>query len=227
MILDIARQWSSSSILIRLLCSLMAGFLIGIDRRIKMQSAGIKTHTLVCVGSALVMITGQYMHENFEGLSDISRMGAQVISGVGFLGVGTIIVTGKNQVRGLTTAAGLWACACIGLAFGIGFLEGAILALGLILVILRIFTKVDVWLVKSMKTFDLYIEFSTNRSIGRFIREVHEMGVRVGDIQISKSRLPEEGPNAVIDIELPREFSRSAFINDIRLLEYIEYLEEI
>lgn len=227
MVLDFARQWSGGSILLRLLCSLLAGFLIGIDRRIKMQSAGIKTHALVCVGSALVMVTGQYMYENFEGLSDISRMGAQVISGIGFLGVGTIIVTGKNQVRGLTTAAGIWACACVGLAFGIGFLEGAALALVLILVVLRIFTKVDGWLVKNMKTFDLYIEFSTSRSIGRFIREIHEMGVRIGDIQISKSRLPDEGPNAVIDFELPKRFSRHEFINDIRMLEYIEYMEEL
>lgn len=225
--LDFAGQWSSGSILVRLLFSLLAGFLIGIDRRIKMQKAGIKTHALVCVGSALAMVTGQYMYENFGDLSDMSRMGAQVISGIGFLGVGTIIVTGKNQVRGLTTAAGIWACACIGLAAGIGFLEGAGLALLLILIILRIFTKIDRWLVKNMKSFDLYIEFNSNRSIGRFIREIHERGIKVGDIQINKSRVPKEGPNAVIDVELPKHLNRNDFMNGIRMLEYIDYIEEL
>lgn len=221
--LDFAGQWSSGSILIRLLFSLLAGFLIGIDRRIKMQKAGIKTHALVCVGSALSMVTGQYMYEQFGDLSDISRMGAQVISGIGFLGVGTIIVTGKNQVRGLTTAAGIWACASIGLAAGIGFLEGAGLALFLILIVLNIFTKIDGWLVKKMRAFDLYIEFNSNRSIGRFIHEIQERGM--GGIQINKSRLPKDGPNAVIDVELPKQLNRNDFVNDIRMLEYIEHIE--
>lgn len=111
------------------LFSLVAGTLIGLDRSMKRRGAGIKTHVLVCLGSALVMMTGQFIQLNYEGTMDVARMGAQVISGVGFLGVGTIIVTGHNQVKGLTTAAGLWACACIGLAIGIGFVDGALLAL--------------------------------------------------------------------------------------------------
>lgn len=123
------KGWSILSVGLRLAFSLVAGTLIGLDRSMKRRGAGIKTHVLVCLGSALVMMTGQFIQLNYEGTIDVARMGAQVISGVGFLGVGTIIVTGHNQVKGLTTAAGLWACACIGLAIGIGFVDGALLAL--------------------------------------------------------------------------------------------------
>lgn len=123
------KGWSILSVGLRLAFSLVAGTLIGLDRSMKRRGAGIKTHVLVCLGSALVMMTGQFIQLNYEGTIDVARMGAQVISGVGFLGVGTIIVTGHDQVKGLTTAAGLWACACIGLAIGIGFVDGALLAL--------------------------------------------------------------------------------------------------
>ena len=115
-LLDAASSWSLLAITIRLLFALVVGLIIGIDRERKRRVAGIKTHILVCLGSALVMITSQYMMVEFGDMADISRMGAQVISGVGFLGVGTIIVTGRNQVKGLTTAASIWVCACVGLA---------------------------------------------------------------------------------------------------------------
>ncbi len=107
-LLDAASSWNLLAITIRLLFALFVGLIIGIDRERKRRVAGIKTHILVCLGSALVMITSQYMMLTFgEVAADVSRMGAQVISGVGFLGVGTIIVTGRNQVKGLTTAASI------------------------------------------------------------------------------------------------------------------------
>ena len=131
--ISVLRELNMVSVTIRLLLALAAGTLIGIDRGMKRRGAGIKTHVLVCLGATLVMMTGQYTFNYFGQGHDVSRLGAQVISGVGFLGVGTIIVTGRNQVRGLTTAAGLWACACIGLALGIGFYEGAFVMLLLVL----------------------------------------------------------------------------------------------
>lgn len=116
-------QWTPSNIFIRIFAALILGCIIGLERGVKRRGAGTKTHTIVCLGSALVMLTAQYMEVAFPGTSDMARMAAQVISGVGFLGVGTIIVSG-HQVKGLTTAASLWTCACIGVAVGIGFLEG-------------------------------------------------------------------------------------------------------
>ena len=108
---------------IKLLLALFCGGLLGIEREQKKRPAGFRTYMLVCVGATLVMITNEFLGTRYAGI-DPTRMGAQVISGIGFLGVGTIIVTGDNRVKGLTTAAGLWATACVGLlnciaAFGL------------------------------------------------------------------------------------------------------------
>ena len=143
-IVETAATWTAVGIWIRLLFSLAVGMFIGIDRGLKRRGAGIKTHVLVCLGSALVMLTSEYMFRTFPSANaDMARMGAQVISGIGFLGVGTIMVTGRNQVRGLTTAACLWVCACEGLAVGIGFVDGAFYGLILIAVTLKLLTRVD------------------------------------------------------------------------------------
>lgn len=114
-------------IIIRLVLAVVLSGLIGLEREDKNRPAGFRTHVLVCVGAALVMITSEYVFSQYKGVTtmDPARLGAQVISGIGFLGAGTIIRQGAN-VKGLTTAASLWAVACVGLAVGIGFYQGAI-----------------------------------------------------------------------------------------------------
>lgn len=115
---------SLPTILIRALLAVICGGALGYDRNIHGASAGLRTHILVCVGAMLAMSTGQFAAMYYS--ADATRIGAQVVSGIGFLGAGTIMVTKKNHVHGLTTAAGLWAAACIGLALGIGFYEGGL-----------------------------------------------------------------------------------------------------
>ncbi|MDO5408159.1 MAG: MgtC/SapB family protein [Eubacteriales bacterium] len=226
-LIDLAAGWGTAAILIRMFFSLLVGMLIGIDRGLKRRGAGIKTHVMVCLGSALVMMTSQYITLTFDAKTDLARMGAQVISGVGFLGVGTIMVTGKNQVRGLTTAAGLWACACIGLAIGIGFIEGAIITLCMILLTLQVLSKIDIQLQRYARVFDLYIEFDTNKSISAFLQEMHEWGVKVGTLEMSKSKLKGEGPNAIVNIEMKKRMERPQLLNNIRDLECVRYVEEL
>ena len=101
-------EWNIVTITVRLILAVVCGGAIGLTRSVKRRGAGFKTHALVCLGSALVMMTGQYIYVDFGAISDIARLAAQVISGVGFLGVGTIMVTRDNHVKGLTTAAGLF-----------------------------------------------------------------------------------------------------------------------
>ncbi len=108
--------WNIQNILLRMLVSFFLGALIGIDRGVKRRGGGARTDAAVCLGAAMVMITAQYMNLFCDGGTDISRMAAQVVSGVGFLGAGSIIVS-HHQVKGLTSAAGIWICACIGLEF--------------------------------------------------------------------------------------------------------------
>ena len=111
------------TLMIRALLALLCAGLIGYDRDAHGSAAGLRTHILVCVGAMLAMCTGEFTSMYYGG--DASRIGAQVVSGIGFLGAGTIIVH-RGHISGLTTAAGLWAAACIGLAIGIGFYEGAL-----------------------------------------------------------------------------------------------------
>ena len=220
------KEWSLLSITLRLVFSVVIGFLIGIDRAMKRRGAGVKTHVLVCLGACLVMATGQFISLNYSGNMDVSRLGAQVISGVGFLGVGTIIVTGRNQVRGLTTAAGLWACACIGLAMGIGFVEGGFIALLLAMFTFKVLTRVDSLVHRYAKIFDLYIEFASNQSVSEFVNEMHNRKIKISNFELGKSKIEGEGPNALICVELKERGQRDKLMHEIRSMECVRYVEE-
>ena len=113
------------TMIIRTVLAIICAGAIGFDRNRTGASAGLRTHILVCIGAMLAMSVGQFAFIRY-GAGDPTRIGAQVVSGIGFLGAGSIIVTRGNRISGLTTAAGLWAAACIGLAIGISFYEGAI-----------------------------------------------------------------------------------------------------
>lgn len=129
------------SICLRVALSMICGGVIGIERSRAHQVAGMRTYMLVCLGAAVVMLTGQYM-QNYFGTGDPARLGAQVISGIGFLGAGGII-SSREKIRGLTTAAGLWASACIGLSIGIGFYAAAIVFTIAVFLTLSKFRKIE------------------------------------------------------------------------------------
>lgn len=121
---------SNWEIIIRLILSAVIGGSIGIEREISKRPAGLRTHILVSVGSTLIMLVSKY---GFDNLADPARIASQVVSGIGFLGAGTILRTGDN-IKGLTTAASLWVCAGIGLAVGSGYYLGAIITTSIVLI---------------------------------------------------------------------------------------------
>ena len=121
------RPVTFAAVVCRILAALLIGGILGMERGMKNRPAGLRTYMLVCVGSCLIMMTNQYIYQ-LTGVGDPVRLGAQVVSGIGFLGAGTIVVTRRSHIRGLTTAAGLWAAAGVGLALGIGFYEAALVA---------------------------------------------------------------------------------------------------
>jgi putative Mg2+ transporter-C (MgtC) family protein len=122
--------------IIRIFLAAICGCLIGVERKIRLKEAGMRTHLVVAFGAALFMIVSKYGFEDMINLAvetnnelvkfDPTRIASTIVTGIGFLGAGTIIVNSR-RITGLTTAAGLWASACIGLAIGIGFYEGAII----------------------------------------------------------------------------------------------------
>lgn len=177
-------EFNEVSCVFRLVLSLLIGFLIGLGRTRKGSPIGIKTHALVCIGSALVMLTSEYCVRKF-GTGDVARMPAQVISGIGFLGAGTILVTGKNQIKGLTSAAGIWFCACVGLAIGVGFYPAACLAAFLEVFVLKIFSK-GKFQQSEKNIYEIYLEYDESFLLGQMITNIKRSGGEILAVDNSK-----------------------------------------
>ena len=171
-------EWTVENLIIRVVVSMFLGGIIGLDRGMKHRGAGTKTMTVVCLGATLVMLTEQYMN----------RLAAQVISGVGFLGVGTIIIS-NHRVRGLTTAATLWASATIGLAVGIGFVEGGVLITLVMLLSLHILPFVERFATRNSRYCNVIIDLEESRYLHVIIQDLKAAGVAVDSMEISTSKI--------------------------------------
>lgn len=182
-LLDYLHEVNLVSTIVRLLLAAVFGGVVGMERGRRRRAAGLRTHMLVSIGAALVMITNQYITMGIPG-ADPTRLGAQVISGIGFLGVGTIIVDRQQQVRGLTTAAGLWACACIGLALGVGFYSGALVAFLFILGTIMTLNRLERYILNKTKMLDVYAEFETHADINQVIDVITGRGIQVIQVEI-------------------------------------------
>lgn len=215
------------SIVLRLLLAVICGGIIGFERGKMRRAAGFRTHILVCLGSAIAMLTNQYIVEVFHS-GDMSRIGAQVISGIGFLGAGTIIVTNNQRVRGLTTAAGLWASACMGLAIGIGFYRGALIGCFFIFLVITIFHRLDDWFVRHSNIRDLYIELENITSLRKVFDYLKEHEYRIYSYEFTKSKsLEGKASGIVISIRIPYKFDQTAFYEEISNIDGITYVDEL
>lgn len=172
----------------RLLLAAIFGGIIGFEREHPNRPAGFRTHILVCVASSLTMLTAQFMLQRYAGVTnfDPTRLGAQVISGIGFLGAGTIIKD-DFKVRGLTTAASLWSIACIGLATGGGYYLGAGVATIIIFFTLLLLKKIEKRLPPKTSTRALYITMDNeNDMIERILGLLGRQGVSIDTIYFSR-----------------------------------------
>ena len=136
------REMTNLSIILRMVMATLVGAVIGLERSAKNRPAGFRTHILVCLGAAVAMMTGLYVFLELKLPTDVSRLGAQVISGLGFIGAGTIVVTKKMSIKGLTTAAGLWTTGIIGLAIGSGYFELGLIGMILVLLAETVFNSI-------------------------------------------------------------------------------------
>ena len=216
------------SITVRLLMATIFSGVIGMERVSKRRPAGFRTHILVCVGAVLVMMTNQYMVEKLGYSTDASRLGAQVISGIGFLGAGTIIVVGRNQVMGLTTAAGLWACACMGLALGIGFYEGAIMGFIFLVAAMTVLHRFEEYVEVHSLVVAMYVELESMGALSAFMANIKKRQVKIFNLEIEK--LKAEGYQAVcvtMTVRLPEERDHAKFLFELNELEGVRYVEEL
>lgn len=226
-IMNYLKEPNTVSTLFRLTLAALCGGVIGIERVRRRRPAGFRTHTLVCIGAALTMIISQYVWANGQQ-TDLSRLGAQVINGIGFLGAGTIIVTGRQQIKGLTTAAGLWASACMGLAIGAGFYFGAIVGCILIILTITVLSMLEGRIMSTARNMNIYIEFLNTEDIGLIIDTVKKLDVRVFDVEITRIRssdgLP---PSAILSLRLPKKLRHADLVAAIASVSGVQTVEEL
>ena len=222
---------SWESIVLRLTLALLLGGSIGLERGRKNRPAGFRTYMLVCMGAALTMLLGQYLSilAGKQGLqTDMTRIGAQVINGIGFLGAGTILVTQKQQVKGLTTAAGLWASACMGLALGAGFYVCVLLAYGLILMVVLLLPKVEALLVEKSRNMDIYVEVTDPEGLHQVIQCLRQQKIQIYDVDIAGDiRQGKRHPNAVFSIRLGKGQAHTQVVKLLAQLEGIYSIKEL
>ncbi len=179
------------SVALRMTLAVICGGIIGIEREYKRRPAGFRTHILICLGAAMTTLTSQYLYLVLGQYTDMARLGAQVVAGIGFIGAGTIIVTRRQRVKGLTTAAGLWAAAIIGLTLGGGFYEGGLFATALILVAELFFSRVEYRMLQNAPEVNLYVEYSDNRTMDVLLQEFREHGLKILNMGIIHSSASE------------------------------------
>ena len=238
-LLEYLRELNMASVMLRLTLAMLFGGMIGMERARKGRAAGFRTYMLVCLGAALTMLLSQYeyymlTHDWLDlaaevGIrTDVSRFGAQVINGIGFLGAGTIIVTGRQEVKGLTTAAGLWASACMGLAIGAGFYECVLLAFLLISLVIRVLPHVENYIVENARNMNIYVEFNSLDDVGDILNRIKSQDVQIYDVEIDHGREEKSRhPSAVFSIRLNRKQLHAQVLAAISELESVRTIDEI
>lgn len=224
--MDTIRELTVSSAIIRITISVILGGVIGIERGLKNHPAGLRTYILVCMGACIVMITNQYVYQTFEKVDPV-RMGAQVISGIGFLGAGTIIVTSKNKIRGLTTAAGLWTTACVGLSLGIGLYEVAIVGCVIIFIVLTALNEFDEIFRRNKRILELYIELDEKLSISEFIRELHYKDIKASNIQIQNNNFNEKETAFIVTLKSQKKSTYDEIFTSVIKIDGVLHIEEL
>jgi putative Mg2+ transporter-C (MgtC) family protein len=189
-ILEYLRELNLVSACIRLLIAMIVGGIIGLERGKQGRAAGMRTHTLVCLGATLCSMIGVYGQSLYGG--DPLRIAAQVVSGIGFLGVGTILIKGRFQITGLTTAAGLWCSAAIGLALGTGYYEGALITFVLAVLTVTVIHRLEYTINRKYTRFGIYVEIRSDADVRRTI-DFMENNLRVSDIQVTAPRSATQG----------------------------------
>ena len=226
-IMTTAREFTYLEAGLRILMAIVLGGMIGMERGLKNRPAGLRTYMLVCLGACIVMLTNQYVYEAF-GVGDPVRMGAQVVSGIGFLGAGTIIVTARNQIKGLTTAAGLWASACVGLALGIGLYAVSIMGSVAIFVILTLLHELDFRMRRSTKQVEVYVELKHNVAVGQFLDFVRDRQYEPSNLQILLENTSDNGILAFcVTLKGQKNCNHDDIVTTVKTMPGIGYVEEL
>ena len=232
------RQLNFASMALRIALAVIVGGLLGLERERKSSPAGFRTYMLVAIGSTMTIMLSQYLDimlstkwlaqaQAVGATHDVSRFGAQVINGVGFLGAGTIILTGRKRVKGLTTAAGLWASACLGLAIGAGFYECVGICVALILICMYAFPALETRMILRSRYMNILAELEGFDHFGIVLATLRELGVTVCDVDLTKH--PEDSRASLgvhLSVYLQKEINHTMLLARLSTLGGIVSIEE-
>ncbi len=232
------RQLNFASMALRIALAVIVGGLLGLERERKSSPAGFRTYMLVAIGSTMTIMLSQYLDimlstkwlaqaQAVGATHDVSRFGAQVINGVGFLGAGTIILTGRKRVKGLTTAAGLWASACLGLAIGAGFYECVGICVALILICMYAFPALESRMILRSRYMNILAELEGFDHFGIVLATLRELGITVCDVDLTKH--PEDSRASLgvhLSVYLPKEINHTMLLARLSTLGGIVSIEE-
>lgn len=219
-------DWTWQNLIARMVTALVLGIVIGIDRGAKRRGGGARTTITVCLGAAMVMLIEQYLEELYPDRLDISRIAAQVISGVGFLGAGSILVSG-HQIKGLTSAASIWTCACIGLAVGIGFIDGAVLLTAMWLVGVHLAPYIEERVYRYSRYMTLYIEVEDGKAITNVSRQLKENNCFVDSFYVDKPKAKGLHFQIVVTFRMPRRIGRDEYLRTLQKIKGVVSVDEI
>lgn len=238
-VIEYLRQLNFASMVLRVLLAVLCGGIIGLERERKSSSAGFRTYMLVAIGSSITIMLSQYIDIMLDtawaeqaaavgATHDVSRFGAQVINGVGFLGAGTIILTGRRKVKGLTTAAGLWASACLGLAIGAGFYECVLISTVLIFICMYAFPAIEAVLIARSRYMNVNVEMEGLDRVGGLMATLKGDHVTVFDVDLSKHPDDKRAQFAVhLSLYLPKHLTHTRLLAKLSTLGGIVSIEEI
>ncbi len=226
-VFDSFRDVTFLSVCLRMLFCVISGGLIGAEREMKRRPAGIRTHILICLGASATTLTSEFLYLNMGMFTDIARFGAQVIAGVGIICGGAIIVTRHKKIKGLTTAAGLWTVAIVGLCYGAGFYEGGILATLVMFLIEVVLVKWEYKLMNSAPEFRFIAEYTEPEQLEHILSIFSHMFVSIKDMEVMR---PAEGHHTscvTFSLTLTGKYTAKEVLEAVREIEGIGDVTEL
>ena len=217
------------SVIVRLILAIFCGGVLGAERAMKRQAAGFRTYILVAVGAAIAGFTNEFIALS-SASSDIGRIGNGVVTGIGFLGAGTILVTSRNKIKGLTTAAALWACGCMGLSIGHGFYTLGIAASIIIFLVLSVTPPIEHYFIDKARAFTLHVELHSRTNLKDFIGYLRANSYSIVNVEHNIAYASSGLSVYSISLVAPhmkgsKSFSQQMLCTMLNELEYVNHVE--
>lgn len=216
-------EFNTVSITVRLVLATVMGGIIGMERGATKHAAGLRTFMLVCLGAALAQIIDMRCVMLY-GIGDPLRLAQGVINGIGFLGVGTIIITGRSHIKGLTTAATLWTTAVLGISIGSGYLYSSIVTFLLIMIVIKAMAGFSRKQMQHNRQMQVKLEVAKNDGTKRIITYLREQGYRVTEMDKKEN---EENILLSMDIDLGKKVNHDIVVEELSKLDEVEFVMEI